>query len=118
VMWVAQAPFEALLPHLSALVHHGGIGTSAEAFRAGIPQLVVPYAFDQFANGQRAKDLGVAQVVLARRLTAQRLHKGLANLLASEQVKHHCAAIASKVSNGPAPDWLIQQVEGALGLGH
>jgi rhamnosyltransferase subunit B len=116
VMWLAQAPFNLLLPRLSVLVHHGGIGTTAEAFRAGIPQFVVPYAFDQFDNGLRAKSLGVAEVVLARRLSVRRLHKGLARLLASEQVKQNCAAIASKVSAGPAPAWLVQRVETSLGL--
>jgi rhamnosyltransferase subunit B len=117
VMWLAQAPFELLLPRLSALVHHGGIGTTAEAFRAGIPQLVVPYAFDQFDNGLRAKNLGVAQVVLARKLSVRRLQQGLATLLASEQVKQRCAAIASQMRHGPAPAWLVQRVEAAMGLG-
>jgi rhamnosyltransferase subunit B len=116
VMWLAHAPFELLLPRLSALVHHGGIGTTAEAFRAGIPQLVVPYAFDQFDNGLRAKNFGVAEVILAKRLTARRLQKGLAKLLGSEQVKQNCNLIANKLKHGPEPSWLIQQVEVALGL--
>lgn len=59
VMWQAHAPFAALLPRAAAVVHHGGIGTSADVFRAGIPQLIVPFAYDQFDNGWRAKRLGV-----------------------------------------------------------
>jgi len=57
---VAYAPFSALLPRLAALVHHGGIGTSAQALVAGIPQLVVPFAHDQFDNAARLRRLGVA----------------------------------------------------------
>jgi len=57
---VPYAPFSALLPRLSALVHHGGIGTSAQALAAGIPQLVVPFAHDQFDNAARLHRLGVA----------------------------------------------------------
>ena len=57
---VPYAPFSALLPRLSALVHHGGIGTSAQALAAGIPQLVVPFAYDQFDNAARLRRLGVA----------------------------------------------------------
>ena len=53
-------PFSALLPRLSGLVHHGGIGTSAQALAAGIPQLVVPFAHDQFDNAARLRRLGVA----------------------------------------------------------
>jgi rhamnosyltransferase subunit B len=58
---VAYAPFTALLPRLSALVHHGGIGTSAQALAAGKPQLVVPFAHDQFDNAARLERLGVAR---------------------------------------------------------
>ena len=60
---VAYAPFSALLPRLSALVHHGGIGTSAQALAAGLPQLVVPFAHDQFDNAARLRRLGVARSV-------------------------------------------------------
>ena len=59
-MHVPYAPFSALLPRLGALVHHGGIGTSAQALAAGIPQLVVPFAHDQFDNAVRLRRLGVA----------------------------------------------------------
>lgn len=58
----AWAPFGTLLPRLSALVHHGGIGTCAQALAAGIPQLVVPFAHDQFDNAARLRRLGVAEV--------------------------------------------------------
>ncbi|MEO8936664.1 MAG: nucleotide disphospho-sugar-binding domain-containing protein [Burkholderiaceae bacterium] len=60
---VAYAPFSALVPRLSKLIHHGGIGTSAQALTAGIPQLVVPFAHDQFDNAKRLTRLGVARTV-------------------------------------------------------
>ena len=49
--------FSRLLPHCSAIVHHGGIGTTAQALAAGIPQLIRPMAFDQFDNAQRIERL-------------------------------------------------------------
>jgi len=63
VMHVGYAPFSALLPRLRALVHHGGIGTSAQALAAGIPQLVAPFAHDQFDNAARLRRLGVARTL-------------------------------------------------------
>lgn len=116
VMWVAEAPFNALLPRLAALVHHGGIGTMAEAFRARVPQLVVPSAFDQFDNAARARQLGVARVILSRRLSARRLHHGLGELLASPDVARACASIARQATGGPGQPLLIAQVETALGV--
>ena len=47
-----------LLPHCGAIVHHGGIGTTSQAFAAGIPQVIRPLAFDQFDNAQRVERLG------------------------------------------------------------
>lgn len=64
-MHVPYAPFSALLPRLRALVHHGGIGTSAQALAAGIPQGVLPFAHDQFDNAARLKRLGVSVTLKA-----------------------------------------------------
>jgi rhamnosyltransferase subunit B len=75
VMWLAHAPFSALLPRVAAIVHHGGIGTLAEALRSATPQLIVPFAYDQFDNGLRARQLGVADMLLAKRLSARGLQQ-------------------------------------------
>lgn len=81
VLHVAQAPFEALLPRLALLVHHGGIGTTAEALRAGLPQLIVPFAFDQFDNGRRIAQLGAGAVLPASRASARRMVRCIGRLL-------------------------------------
>ncbi len=61
-VWVADhLPFDRLLPQVAALVHHGGIGTTAAALAAGIPQLIAPFAFDQFDNAARVVRLGVGR---------------------------------------------------------
>ncbi|MFC5742974.1 glycosyltransferase [Dyella tabacisoli] len=51
-------PLNLLLPRASVLVHHGGIGTTAQAMLAGIPQLIIPGFSDQFDNGRRVERLG------------------------------------------------------------
>ncbi|MBA3598694.1 MAG: glycosyltransferase [Methylibium sp.] len=61
----AYAPFDALLPRLATLVHHGGIGTCAEALAAGVPQIVVPFAHDQFDNAARLERLGLGVTLKA-----------------------------------------------------
>ena len=40
-------PYSKVFPHAAAVVHQAGIGTLAQAMRAGCPQLIVPVAFDQ-----------------------------------------------------------------------
>ncbi len=50
-------PFSQLLPSARAIVHHGGVGTTSQALRAGTPQVVLPMAFDQFDNAARVARL-------------------------------------------------------------
>lgn len=96
VIWQAYVPLKALLPHVAALVHHGGIGTTAEALRAGIPQLIVPFAWDQFDNGARIAAIGVGQVIPAKRLRPRKLAHSLHHLCTSDTVRAQCATVASR----------------------
>ena len=43
----------ALFPRARIVAHHGGIGTSGQALKAGRPQLVTPYLGDQRDNTAR-----------------------------------------------------------------
>jgi rhamnosyltransferase subunit B len=57
----------ALLPRARLLFHHGGIGTTAQALRAGIPQVILPNRFDQPDNAMRIASLRLGAVALAPR---------------------------------------------------
>lgn len=55
----AYVAFERVFPLCGAVVHHGGIGTTAKALHAGIGQVVLPFGFDQLDNAMRVGRLGV-----------------------------------------------------------
>lgn len=59
LLYVEHANFSYLLPQSRCLIHHGGIGTVAQAIRAGIPQIVRPRMYDQPANGVRVMMFGL-----------------------------------------------------------
>ncbi len=61
ILYARYAPFSALLPRCAALVHHGGIGSCAQALAAGIPQIIQPCAHDQFENARCVQALGAGQ---------------------------------------------------------
>ena len=96
VLWQSWLPFHALLPHVALLVHHGGIGTTAEALRAGIAQLVVPLAFDQFDNGARVRALGAGDSFLKARVKPGAMVNKLRRLLESQAVRTRCQALAAR----------------------
>jgi len=55
------APYSELFQHASLVVHQGGVGTTAQVLRAGVPMLVVPFAHDQPDNAARITRLGVGR---------------------------------------------------------
>lgn len=113
VLWQEYLPFRALLPRIAVLVHHGGIGTIAEALRAGVPQLVVPLAHDQFDNGARVQSLGVGISIPASRLRSRSLYQGLRKLLSSDAVRTQCRVVAAKFEAGDGSDALCNAIESA-----
>lgn len=74
------APFSALFPRAAVTVHHGGIGSVAQALRAGRPTLVVPRAHDQFNNAAHVHRLGVGRALRFTALSERRLARALDDL--------------------------------------
>ncbi|MES2825232.1 MAG: nucleotide disphospho-sugar-binding domain-containing protein [Pseudomonadota bacterium] len=59
LLYIEHADFAYLLPKSRCLIHHGGIGTMAQAIKAGIPQILRPRMYDQPANGVRVMMYGL-----------------------------------------------------------
>ena len=78
---VEYASFSRLFPRALAVVHQGGVGTTAEALRSGRPMPVVPFAVDQPDNASRVTRLGVARTIPRRRATPSRVATELRHLL-------------------------------------
>jgi UDP:flavonoid glycosyltransferase YjiC (YdhE family) len=93
------APYSAVFPHAAAVVHHGGIGTTGQALRAGRPMLVVPFVDDQLDNAVRARNLGVARVVDTRSYTAKRAQAELTRLLSESSYSSRAADIGQAIRN-------------------
>ncbi|WP_229448010.1 glycosyltransferase [Massilia sp. CF038] len=110
VLWQAYLPFKALLPHAAALVHHGGIGTTAEALRAGVPQLIVALAFDQFDNAARVEALGAGLGLPHRQLSPARLASVLQRLVSSSSIRDNTRAVAARLTPVPSLDSLLDAI--------
>jgi UDP:flavonoid glycosyltransferase YjiC (YdhE family) len=81
IIAINYAPFEALLARACVMVHHGGVGTTSQGLRAGIPTLIVPFAFDQPDNGAHAARLGVSRTLPRPKYRATRVAAELDILL-------------------------------------
>lgn len=96
-------PHALIFPRAAAVVHHGGIGTTAQAILAGKPQLIVPQMVgDQWDNGSRVLRVGAGRMIGARRYRLGRVAKLLEELLSDAQFGERAAALAAlvKLNNG------------------
>lgn len=114
MMAVRSAPYHALFPRAAAVVHSGGIGTTAQALRAGRPQLVVPFAHDQFDNAARVERLGAGRVVGLADLEPIRLEEALRTILSDPGVLEKAAAASRAVSADDGVAAACDAVEGPL----
>lgn len=92
---IDYAPFDKQFPHARGIIHNGGVGTMALAMRAGMAQIIVPFAYDQFFNGMRSAQLG-GVVVVRRDRTTHELAKALVDLLESKPVSSVNVRLASQ----------------------
>lgn len=78
IISVDGIPHTWLFEKVSVVCHHGGAGTTAAGFRAGVPSVIIPFSNDQFAWAHRAFDLGVgSKPIYKKDLTADKLAEGI-----------------------------------------
>ena len=81
-IWVGSyLPFSKIMPRSAAIVHQGGIGTTAQALRAGRPMLVTPWSHDQPDNAARIQRLGIGRTIKRNHYYAPRVADELKTLL-------------------------------------
>ncbi|SFJ98815.1 sterol 3beta-glucosyltransferase [Pseudovibrio ascidiaceicola] len=74
ILSISDVPHEWLFPKMAAVVHHGGMGTTAQGFRAGVPCVLCPFFGDQPYWAQKSVALGVGAPSVPRKaLTADKL---------------------------------------------
>ncbi|MGB2895249.1 MAG: glycosyltransferase [Anaerolineales bacterium] len=100
ILAAGSMPHSWLLPHSSGIVHHGGFGTTAAGFRAGIPQLVIPHIVDQFYWGQRVHDLGVGLKPIPRtKLDSDGLADALDKLAHNDVLRAEASRIGEQIQS-------------------
>src|SRR5262249_35856367 len=105
-------PFSQVLPRAAALVHHGGIGTTAQGLAAGIPQLIMPLAFDQPDNAARLGRRGGGRTLPPRSFRGPAVARLLEALLASPEVASRCKELARRVQESRPLEEVCRVVEG------
>jgi len=93
---VGEVNQQALFGRVTAVVHHGGAGTTTTATRAGAPQVVVPQATDQFYWAGRVAELGIGAAHDGPTPTFESLSAALRTALTPE-TRARASAVAATI---------------------
>lgn len=107
---VSSAPFTQLFPRCALVIHHGGVGTCAQAMAAGVPQLIRPMAHDQPDNAWRIQRMGIGEALFPRQFDSHSVCRHVETLLSSPAVRENCMRIKHLSQSQMPPD----QVAGIL----
>jgi sterol 3beta-glucosyltransferase len=110
---VGSLPHTWLFKRVSAVCHHGGAGTTAAGFQAGVPSIIIPFSNDQFAWAYRSYDLGVGTkplhrkklnarglaeaIIMAHSYPVETSARKLAEDIAAENGARDCARVIAKI---------------------
>lgn len=97
-------PYQTLLPRACAVVHHGGVGTTSHGLLAGVPTLIVPFAFDQSDNAEHALKMGTSRTLYRDKYDAPRVANELEELLRQPWYARRALEVSQRLKqeNGPA----------------
>lgn len=102
---IDAVPHHWLFPHMAAVVHHGGAGTTAAGLRAGVPSVILPFFADQPFWGKRVAALGVGpRPIMQRDVTVRSLAEAIKQATSDESMIARAAEIGRTIraENGVA----------------
>ena len=114
ILAVAYAPYQTLLPRASVVVHHGGVGTTSQGLLAGVPTLIVPFAFDQSDNADHARRIGTSRTLYRQNYLAPRVARELKQLLEDESYRRNAQNVSLQLQQEDGPAAAADVIENQL----
>ena len=99
IMVIEPTPYDWLFPQMAAVVHHGGAGTTAEGFHAGVPCAICPFFGDQPSWARISVDLGVGATPVPRhKLTEDTLAAAIDEAVSTPALRSNAKVLAGKLA--------------------
>ncbi len=109
VCLIDPVPHSWLFPQVAAVVHHGGVGTTAAGLRAGVPSIIVPHIVDQFFWGKHVAKLGVGVDPIPRKnFSSEKLAAAVERAVSDTALQQRARDLGKKIR---AEDGIQRAVE-------
>ena len=103
-----------VMPHVKALITHGGFGTVGKAFRFGIPMLIISNFGDQMPTGRRAEELGLAYHLPISKATPESIRAKLKALLEDYELHARVKILSAKLNSMNSSEIAAEAIENVL----
>lgn len=110
VKWFEYLPLDLILPYISVLIHHGGMGTLTGALAAGIPQLILPCYVDRPYNATLIKKLGAGDFLYPANWQPEKI-AAMIGELQDEKVRENCRQYVLKMKSNSGITTVADRVE-------
>lgn len=109
------APHDWLFPRMAAVVHHGGAGTTGAGARAGVPNIVVPFAYDQPFWGRCLQHAGVAPAPIpVAKMTTDNFAAALRVVTSDDRMKRSAAELGQRIRAERGVERAVELIEREL----
>lgn len=113
---VDSIPHSWLFPKMGCVVHHGGAGTTAATFRAGVPGIIIPFLGDQPFWGYQSVKLGVSPATISRqKLTVDNLAEAIMKALEDKDIRDNAVKLGEKIRAEDGVKTAVEIINKTLG---
>jgi MGT family glycosyltransferase len=106
-------PQPALLPHVDAVITHGGNNTVTECLHFGKPMVLLPLFWDQYDNAQRMHELGLGVRLPTFEFEDAQLGSAIDGLVADTALAERLKGISSRLQAEPGTERAADLIEAA-----
>ncbi len=115
ILALESVPHEALFPHVSAVVHHGGAGTTAAGLRFGKPSVLCPFVTDQFFWGKIVHERGWGpRAIPQKEVTAERLAEAIHTAVTDDSIRNRVAQVQRQIASEDGVGTAVRFIEARL----
>ena len=108
------APYSKIFPRAACVVHQGGVGTTGQVLRAGVPHLIMPYSHDQPDNAARCRRIGVAEIISRDNFRSDRAASAINEILSTPSYSERARRISEIVRSEGGTAAACDEIEGVL----